>query len=75
MHWHFEDCEPAILAISKSRCPRCRSRIAAVSGSGTIECAICDFADATMTLSDAITATSIRLLDSADRVEIVLNHF
>jgi hypothetical protein len=49
--------------------------MAATSGSGAIECAICDFADATMTLSDAMIATSIRLFESADRVEIVLNHF
>ena len=75
MQWHFENYEPAILAISKRRCPRCRSRIAAFSGSGTIECAICDFADATMTLTDAMIATSIQLLESANRVEIILSHF
>jgi hypothetical protein len=40
-----------------------------------IECGICDFAHAAMTLSDAIIAGSIRLSESADRVEVVLNHF
>jgi hypothetical protein len=75
MQWRLENYEPAISAISKRHCPRCRSRIAAFSGSGTIECAICDFADATMILSDAIIATSFRLLESANRVEIVLSHF
>jgi hypothetical protein len=50
-------------------------RIAAFVGSGTIECAICDFADGAMTVSDAIIATSIRSVESADRVEIVLSPF
>jgi hypothetical protein len=75
MQWRFENRQPVIVAVSKRCCPRCQSGMAATSGSGAIECAICDFADATMTLSDAMIATSIRLFESADRVEIVLNHF
>jgi hypothetical protein len=62
-------------AISKMHCPQCDSRIAAIRGGGNIECAICDFADATMTLSDAMIAGSVRLVQSINRVEIVLSHF
>jgi hypothetical protein len=63
------------LGISKTRCPQCDSCIAAIGHEDTIECGICDFADAAMTLADAIVAGSIRLSESIDRVEVVLDHF
>jgi hypothetical protein len=62
-------------AISKVHCPQCDSRIAAIRDGRNIECAICDFADAMMTLSDAMIAGSVRLVQSINRVEIVLSHF
>jgi hypothetical protein len=61
--------------ISKRRCPQCFSCNVAIGHEDTIQCGICDFADAAMTLSDAILAGSMRLSESADRVEVVLNHF
>jgi hypothetical protein len=66
---------PMHLEISKRRCPECDSYIAAIGHGDTIECGICDFADAAMTLSDAIAAGSIRLSESIVWVEVVLNHF
>jgi hypothetical protein len=70
--------EPEILAkadFTISNCPQCGSSIAAIRNGGIIECGICDFADATTTLADALILGSIRLFKSVDRVEIVLNHF
>jgi hypothetical protein len=64
-----------ILAISNRRFPHCGSCIANVEREDVIECSICDFVQAAMTLSDAILAKAIRLGQSADRVEVVLNHF
>jgi hypothetical protein len=64
-----------ILAISNRRCPHCDSCIANVEREDVIECGICDFVHAAMTLSDAILAKAIRLGESADRVEVVLNRF
>jgi ribosomal protein S27AE len=64
-----------ISAISQRRCPQCGSCIAAIGHEDVVECGICDFAHAAITLSDAIIAGSIRLSESADRVEVVLNHF
>lgn len=61
--------------INQMHCPRCDSRIASIKDSREIECAICDFADATMTLSDAMIAGAIRLVSGIERVEIVLSHF
>jgi uncharacterized Zn finger protein (UPF0148 family) len=64
-----------ILALSNRHCPHCGSCIANVEREGVIECGICDFVQVAMTLSDAILAKAIRLGQSADRVEVVLNHF
>jgi len=61
--------------INQMHCPQCDSRIASIKKGRKIECAICDFADATMTLSDAMIVGSIRLFEGIERVEIVLNHF
>jgi hypothetical protein len=66
---------PMYLGISKRRCPQCDSCIAAIGHGDTIECGICDFADAAMTLSDAIVVGSIRLSESIVWVEVVLDHF
>ena len=74
MQWRFEHAEPSNLA-TKAFCLQCHSRIAAVGDGGSIECAICDFANATMILSDAIAANSIRLRESANRFKIALDYF
>jgi len=71
---NFKNSEIA-LQIDKRRCPHCDSSIATVGCEGSIECGICDFADGTMTVFDAISAVSIRLFESICRVEIVLEHF
>jgi hypothetical protein len=63
-----------ILALSK-RCPHCGSCITAIGCDNVIECGICNFVQAAVTLSDAIIGRAIRLAESADRVETVLNHF
>jgi ribosomal protein S27AE len=64
-----------ILAIIDRHCPHCGCFIANVEREDVIECGICDFVQAAMTLSDSILTKAIRLGQSADRVELVLNHF
>jgi hypothetical protein len=64
-----------ILAISHWRCPQCGSCIANAQRKDVVECGMCDFVHAAVTLSDAIVAKAIRLSESAERVEVVLDHF
>jgi hypothetical protein len=64
-----------ILAIGNGFCPHCGSYIATLTRDDVIECGICDFVRAALTLSDAVVAKAIRLGESADRVEVVLDHF
>ena len=40
-----------------------------------VECGICDFMHPAMTLPDAMISKAIRLGESVERVEVVLNYF
>jgi hypothetical protein len=64
-----------ILAISQKRCSQCDSYLAYVERENVVECGICDFVHAAIVLPDAVIAKAVRLSESADRVEVVLNHF
>jgi hypothetical protein len=64
-----------ILAISHKRCFQCDSYIAYVEREDVIECGICDFVHVAIVLPDAMIAKAVLLSESADRVEVVLNHF
>ncbi len=63
-----------ILATIRLRCSRCGSYIANVS-LDVVECGICDFVHSAVTLPDAMVSKAIRLSESVERVEVVLNHF
>jgi hypothetical protein len=64
-----------ILATSHKRCSQCNSYIAYVEREDVVECGICDFVHTAIALPDAMIAKAVRLSESADRVEVVLNHF
>ena len=64
-----------ILMTIKLRCSRCGSYIANVRLDDVVECGICDFMHPAMTLPDAVVGKAIRLGESVERVEAVLNHF
>ena len=57
------------------RCIHCGSFIAHTDGDDSVECGICDFVHPAITLLDAMISKAIRLSESVDRVEMVLDRF
>lgn len=64
-----------ILTTMRLCCSHCGSYIADLGLDDVVECGICDFMHPAMTLPDAMISKAIRLGESVERVEVVLNYF